>query len=181
MGSVFCWFCWFWGKESIWMTVFSHDREEIKNTWMWVKKISVVIVTLSPSCSWVVFVFLQKSSTSSSVDNPCYPRNYEAALTLKYFCGSLCTQSLRPANYYPNQSVIFHGTGDPGLCQEMVSLLFNFTTCRNQEDCPFSGIHQPKVKGNFVVGFQISISFWTFLLLISVVLKVTGLSSAPFL
>ncbi|XP_042672842.1 ectonucleoside triphosphate diphosphohydrolase 3 isoform X2 [Centrocercus urophasianus] len=105
-------------------------------------------------------LLLQKSSTSSSVDNPCYPRNYKAALTVKYFCGSLCTKSLRPANYYPNQSVIFHGTGDPGLCQEMVSLLFNFTTCRNQEDCPFSGIHQPKVKGNFVAfsGFYYTIN-----------------------
>uniref|UniRef100_A0A8C9LAH2 Ectonucleoside triphosphate diphosphohydrolase 3 n=1 Tax=Pavo cristatus TaxID=9049 RepID=A0A8C9LAH2_PAVCR len=96
----------------------------------------------------------------SSVDNPCYPRNYETALTVKYFCGSLCTQSLRPANCYPNQSVIFHGTGEPGLCQEMVSLLFNFTTCRNQEDCPFNGIHQPKVKGNFVAfsGFYYTIN-----------------------
>uniref|UniRef100_A0A8C9FAF0 Ectonucleoside triphosphate diphosphohydrolase 3 n=1 Tax=Pavo cristatus TaxID=9049 RepID=A0A8C9FAF0_PAVCR len=98
--------------------------------------------------------------SSYLVDNPCYPRNYETALTVKYFCGSLCTQSLRPANCYPNQSVIFHGTGEPGLCQEMVSLLFNFTTCRNQEDCPFNGIHQPKVKGNFVAfsGFYYTIN-----------------------
>lgn len=139
--------------------MFSHDREENKNTCMRVKKISVVIITLGLSCFLAVFVFLQKSSTNSSVDNPCYPRNYKTALTVKYFCGSLCTQSLRPTNYYPDKSVIYHGTGDPGLCQEMVSLLFNFSTCRSQEDCPFNGIHQPKVKGNFVVGFQISISF----------------------
>ncbi|KFP57785.1 Ectonucleoside triphosphate diphosphohydrolase 3, partial [Cathartes aura] len=72
----------------------------------------------------------------------------------------LCTQSLRPANYYPNQLVNFHGTGDPGLCQEMVSLLFNFTACRDREDCPFNGIHQPKVKGNFVAfsGFYYTIN-----------------------
>lgn len=101
-----------------------------------------------------VWVFFQKSNTSSNVDNPCYPQNYNTTLTMKYFSGSLCTQSLRPANYYPNQLVNFHGTGDPGLCQEMVSLLFNFTACRGREDCPFNGIHQPKVKGNFVVGFQ---------------------------
>lgn len=97
------------------------------------------------------------------MDNPCYPRNYNTALTVKYFCGSLCTQSLRPANYYPNQSVSFRGTGDPGLCQEMVSLLFNLTACRNQEDCPFDRVHQPKVKGNFVVGLQTSISSLGFL------------------
>ncbi|XP_032038077.1 ectonucleoside triphosphate diphosphohydrolase 3 [Aythya fuligula] len=105
-------------------------------------------------------LLLQKSSTSSSVENPCYPRNYNTALTVKYFCGSLCTQSLRPANYYPNQSVSFRGTGDPGLCQEMVSLLFNFTACRNREDCPFDRVHQPKVKGNFVAfsGFYYTIN-----------------------
>uniref|UniRef100_A0A8B9PQH5 Ectonucleoside triphosphate diphosphohydrolase 3 n=1 Tax=Apteryx owenii TaxID=8824 RepID=A0A8B9PQH5_APTOW len=118
---------------------------------------------------------LLQSRASSNVDNPCYPQNYETAFTMKYFCGSLCTQSLRPANYYPNQLVKFHGTGDPGLCQEMVSLLFNFTACRDRRECPFNGIHQPKVKGNFVVGlrtqhFFLSISF---LLLISVVLIVT--------
>ncbi|KAM7123560.1 ectonucleoside triphosphate diphosphohydrolase 3 isoform X2 [Ciconia boyciana] len=96
-------------------------------------------------------LLLQKSNTSSNVDNPCYPQNYNTALTMKYFSGSLCTQSLRPANYYPNQLVNFHGTGDPGLCQEMVSLLFNFTACRDREDCPFNGIRQPKVKGNFVL------------------------------
>ncbi|XP_075349358.1 ectonucleoside triphosphate diphosphohydrolase 3 isoform X2 [Mycteria americana] len=100
-------------------------------------------------------LLLQKSNTSSNVDNPCYPQNYNTALTMKYFSGSLCTQSLRPANYYPNQLVNFHGTGDPGLCQEMVSLLFNFTACRDREDCPFNGIHQPKVKGNFVLQFML--------------------------
>uniref|UniRef100_A0A663MGH2 Ectonucleoside triphosphate diphosphohydrolase 3 n=1 Tax=Athene cunicularia TaxID=194338 RepID=A0A663MGH2_ATHCN len=94
------------------------------------------------------------------VRNPCYPQNYSTALTMKYFSGSLCTQSLRPANYYPNQLVNFHGTGDPGLCQEMVSLLFNFTACRDGEDCPFNGIHQPKVKGSFVAfsGFYYTIN-----------------------
>lgn len=149
------------------------------------KKIPVVHAKLDLSCFWLVFivwVFLfvfvwffppQKSNTSANVDNPCYPQNYNTALTMKDFFGSLCTQSLRPANYYPNQLVNFHGTGDPGLCQEMVSLLFNFTACRHREDCPFNGMHQPKPKGNFVVGLQTwCASFWAGLLLISVVLKV---------
>ncbi|NXY63861.1 ENTP3 diphosphohydrolase, partial [Callaeas wilsoni] len=105
-------------------------------------------------------LLLQKSNASANVDNPCYPQNYNTALTMKYFFGSLCTQSLRPANYYPNQLVNFRGTGDPGLCQEMVSLLFNFTACRDREDCPFNGVHQPKVKGNFVAfsGFYYTIN-----------------------
>ncbi|KFQ26063.1 Ectonucleoside triphosphate diphosphohydrolase 3, partial [Mesitornis unicolor] len=64
------------------------------------------------------------------------------------------------SNYYPSQLVNFYGTGDPGLCQEMVSLLFNFTACRDTEDCPFNGIHQPKVKGSFVAfsGFYYTIN-----------------------
>lgn len=79
---------------------------------------------------------------------------------MKYLSGSLCTQPLRPANYYPNELVHFHGTGDPGLCQEMVSSLFNFSACRDRKDCPFNGIHRPKVKGNFVAfsGFYYTIN-----------------------
>uniref|UniRef100_A0A8C6ZA72 Ectonucleoside triphosphate diphosphohydrolase 3 n=1 Tax=Nothoprocta perdicaria TaxID=30464 RepID=A0A8C6ZA72_NOTPE len=103
---------------------------------------------------------LLKSTASFKVDNPCYPQNYETAFTMKSLCGSLCTQSLRPANYHPNQLVKFHGTGDPALCQEMVSLLFNITACRDRDECPFNGIHQPKVKGNFVAfsGFYYTIN-----------------------
>lgn len=114
------------------------------------------------------------------MDNPCYPQNYNTALTMKDFFGSLCTQSLRPANYYPNQLVNFHGTGDPGLCQEMVSLLFNLTACRDREDCPFNGIHQPKVKGNFVVGLQI-VFFFLSLLALDFCSSESNLSSTPFL
>uniref|UniRef100_A0A8B9J2Q2 Ectonucleoside triphosphate diphosphohydrolase 3 n=1 Tax=Amazona collaria TaxID=241587 RepID=A0A8B9J2Q2_9PSIT len=103
---------------------------------------------------------LQKSNMSSNVDNPCYPHNYTTTFTMKHLSGSLCTQSLRPANYYPSQLVHFHGTGDPGLCQEMVSSLFNFSACRDRKDCPFHGIHQPKIKGNFVAfsGFYYTIN-----------------------
>ncbi|NWI17455.1 ENTP3 diphosphohydrolase, partial [Crypturellus soui] len=105
-------------------------------------------------------LLLHKSRASSNVDNPCYPQNYETAFTMKSFFGSLCTQSLRPGNYDPNQLVKFRGTGDPALCQELVSLLFNVTACRDREECPFNGIHQPKVKGNFVAfsGFYYTIN-----------------------
>ncbi|NXU54552.1 ENTP3 diphosphohydrolase, partial [Turnix velox] len=95
-------------------------------------------------------LLLQKTNSISKVSNPCYSQNYSTALKMKYISGSLCAQSLRPQNYHPDQLVNFHGTGDPAQCQEMVSSLFNFTACRRREDCPFHGIHQPKVKGNFV-------------------------------
>lgn len=180
----------FWRKEFLWIIVISRVVltslvSEQKYMHLQFKKISVVHAKLGLACFWLAFVVwgflfvfvsfsLQKSNASANVDNPCYPQNYYTALTMKYFFGSLCTESLRPANYYPNQLVNVHGTGDPGLCQEMVSLLFKFTACRDRENCPFNGIQQPKTKGNFVVGLQTRcVSFWACLLLISVAPKVT--------
>uniref|UniRef100_A0A8C4YSC8 Ectonucleoside triphosphate diphosphohydrolase 3 n=1 Tax=Gopherus evgoodei TaxID=1825980 RepID=A0A8C4YSC8_9SAUR len=87
----------------------------------------------------------------TKVDNPCYPQNYETVLTMKSLYGSLCTESLRPTNYNPGQLINFKGTGDPALCREKVSLLFNFTACNDKgEDCSFNGVYQPKLKGKFV-------------------------------
>uniref|UniRef100_A0A8D0H5D3 Ectonucleoside triphosphate diphosphohydrolase 3 n=1 Tax=Sphenodon punctatus TaxID=8508 RepID=A0A8D0H5D3_SPHPU len=86
----------------------------------------------------------------STIDNPCYPQSYKTALTMKHLHGSLCTESLKPADYKPVQLVNVRGTGDPALCQEKVSLLFNFTACNGREDCSFNGVHQPKLKGKFV-------------------------------
>uniref|UniRef100_A0A8C8S6G5 Ectonucleoside triphosphate diphosphohydrolase 3 n=1 Tax=Pelusios castaneus TaxID=367368 RepID=A0A8C8S6G5_9SAUR len=88
----------------------------------------------------------------STVDNPCYPQNYETVLTMKRLYGSLCTETLRPTNYNPGQVVNFRGTGDPALCQETVSLLFNFTMCNDSgANRSFNGVYQPKLKGNFAV------------------------------
>ncbi|XP_074842221.1 ectonucleoside triphosphate diphosphohydrolase 3 isoform X1 [Carettochelys insculpta] len=93
----------------------------------------------------------QNSRDQAKVDNPCYPRNYETALTMKHLYGSRCTESLRPANYNPGKLINFRGTGDPAVCQEKVSSLFNVAACNVKgEDCPFNGIQQPKLKGKFV-------------------------------
>ncbi|XP_017590050.1 PREDICTED: ectonucleoside triphosphate diphosphohydrolase 3 isoform X1 [Corvus brachyrhynchos] len=157
------------GGASTQISFISEDPEEHSNSTLQVKLYgyNYNVYTHSYQCygrdeaeKRLLALLLQKSNTSAKVDNPCYPQNYNTALTMKYFFGSLCTQSLRPANYYPTQLVNFHGTGDPGLCQEMVSLLFNFTACRDREDCPFNGIHQPKAKGNFVAfsGFYYTIN-----------------------
>ncbi|XP_074842222.1 ectonucleoside triphosphate diphosphohydrolase 3 isoform X2 [Carettochelys insculpta] len=95
--------------------------------------------------------FLENSRDQAKVDNPCYPRNYETALTMKHLYGSRCTESLRPANYNPGKLINFRGTGDPAVCQEKVSSLFNVAACNVKgEDCPFNGIQQPKLKGKFV-------------------------------
>ncbi|CAM5111769.1 unnamed protein product [Natator depressus] len=96
-------------------------------------------------------LLVQNSRDKAKVDNPCYPQNYETVLTMKHLYGSLCTESLRPTNYNPGQLINFRGTGDPALCQEKVSLLFNFSACNDKgKDCSFNGVHQPKLKGKFV-------------------------------
>lgn len=95
-------------------------------------------------------LMLQSSDDKSRIKNPCYPRNYETVLTMEYLYGSFCTEFIRPENYSPSQTVNVIGTGDPALCRESVSILFNFTACQDREDCSFNGIFQPKVKGKFV-------------------------------
>uniref|UniRef100_A0A8D2KSN2 Ectonucleoside triphosphate diphosphohydrolase 3 n=1 Tax=Varanus komodoensis TaxID=61221 RepID=A0A8D2KSN2_VARKO len=74
--------------------------------------------------------------------------------------GSLCTEKLITENYNASQLVTVVGTGDPTLCREAVSVLFNFTSCRDKKDCSFNGIHQPKIKGNFVAfsGFYYTVN-----------------------
>lgn len=81
---------------------------------------------------------------------------------MKHLYGSLCTAFLRPESYTPSQPVHVIGTGDPVLCREAVSTLFDFKSCGDREDCSFNGIYQPKVKGNFVV----SPDYWLFIALL---------------
>lgn len=100
-----------------------------------------------------LFVNCQNSNDKSRIENPCYPQNYKTAITTKHLYGSLCTANKRPENYSLSQAISVIGTGDPALCREAVSGLFDFTSCREKEDCSFNGIYQPKVKGNFVVRF----------------------------
>nr|XP_028606779.1 ectonucleoside triphosphate diphosphohydrolase 3 isoform X2 [Podarcis muralis]XP_028606780.1 ectonucleoside triphosphate diphosphohydrolase 3 isoform X2 [Podarcis muralis]XP_028606781.1 ectonucleoside triphosphate diphosphohydrolase 3 isoform X2 [Podarcis muralis]XP_028606782.1 ectonucleoside triphosphate diphosphohydrolase 3 isoform X2 [Podarcis muralis] len=103
---------------------------------------------------------LQNSGDKSRINNPCYPRNYKTVVTTKYLYSSLCTAFLRPENYNPDQLVNVTGSGDPALCREAVSKLFDFASCRGKEDCSFNGVFQPKVKGNFVAfsGFYYTVN-----------------------
>lgn len=73
---------------------------------------------------------------------------------MKHLYGSRCTEFLRPKDYNPSYPVTVTGMGDPLLCMEAVSALFDSTACREREDCSFNGVYQPKVKGNFVVSLQ---------------------------
>ncbi|KAM4687921.1 ectonucleoside triphosphate diphosphohydrolase 3 [Discoglossus pictus] len=123
---------------------------------------------------------VQNNLGKSYVENPCYPRNYEVNISASDLFGSLCSAAFRPTKYNPNDLIRFRGTGDPALCMEKVSSLFNFAECQGKQDCSFGGIYQPKVKGKFSAfsGFYYTVnalnltgnfsldtfnsSFWTF-------------------
>ncbi|XP_072859577.2 ectonucleoside triphosphate diphosphohydrolase 3 isoform X2 [Pogona vitticeps] len=104
--------------------------------------------------------FLENSNDKSRIENPCYPQNYKTIITTKHLYGSLCTANKRPENHNLSHTISVTGTGDPALCREAVSGLFDFTSCRDKEDCSFNGIYQPKVKGNFVAfsGFYYTVN-----------------------
>ncbi|XP_059520450.1 ectonucleoside triphosphate diphosphohydrolase 3 [Myotis daubentonii] len=95
-------------------------------------------------------MLLQNSTTSTSVTNPCYPRNYTTTFTAGHLFGSLCTEELRPGGYDPDDTITFEGTGDPLLCRVKVASLFAFRACHDREICCFDGVYQPEVKGSFV-------------------------------
>nr|KAF6310390.1 ectonucleoside triphosphate diphosphohydrolase 3 [Myotis myotis] len=95
-------------------------------------------------------MLLQNSTTSTSVTNPCYPRNYSTTFTAGHLFGSLCTEELRPGGYDPDDTITFEGTGDPLLCRVKVASLFAFRACHDREICCFDGVYQPGVKGSFV-------------------------------
>ncbi|XP_063117023.1 ectonucleoside triphosphate diphosphohydrolase 3 isoform X2 [Cavia porcellus] len=95
-------------------------------------------------------LLLQNSSAATQVTNPCYPRGYRVTIPMGQVFDSLCTVQQKPASYDPLHSVIFKGTGDPGLCRETMASIFDFSACRGQEDCSFDGVYQPKVQGPFV-------------------------------
>uniref|UniRef100_A0A6J0U3A8 Ectonucleoside triphosphate diphosphohydrolase 3 isoform X1 n=1 Tax=Pogona vitticeps TaxID=103695 RepID=A0A6J0U3A8_9SAUR len=103
---------------------------------------------------------LKNSNDKSRIENPCYPQNYKTIITTKHLYGSLCTANKRPENHNLSHTISVTGTGDPALCREAVSGLFDFTSCRDKEDCSFNGIYQPKVKGNFVAfsGFYYTVN-----------------------
>ncbi|XP_014343043.1 ectonucleoside triphosphate diphosphohydrolase 3 [Latimeria chalumnae] len=95
-------------------------------------------------------ILVQTSLSVSMVDNPCYPRGYHVSFMMGNIFQSLCTESQRPEKYNPEQTVTFVGTGDPAVCKEKVSLVFNFPSCDRKENCSFDGVYQPSINGKFV-------------------------------
>ncbi|XP_068963641.1 ectonucleoside triphosphate diphosphohydrolase 2 [Petaurus breviceps papuanus] len=81
--------------------------------------------------------------------HPCWPTGYSRKVFLKDVYESPCTSPQRPQDYDVNTELTLSGSGDPILCHQLVSDLFNFSSCPFSQ-CSFNGIFQPPVAGNFI-------------------------------
>lgn len=83
------------------------------------------------------------------VRHPCYHSGYQTTLSLASLYDSPCIHTTDSLNHTQNLTV--EGLGNPGNCVIALRSLFNFSSCKGQEDCAFSGVYQPPVHGQFYV------------------------------
>uniref|UniRef100_A0A8I6AN09 Ectonucleoside triphosphate diphosphohydrolase 8 n=1 Tax=Rattus norvegicus TaxID=10116 RepID=A0A8I6AN09_RAT len=92
---------------------------------------------------------LVQVSQVARVRHPCYHSGYQATLSLASLYDSPCVHTPDSLNYTQNLTV--EGIGNPGNCVAALRGLFNFSSCKGQEDCAFNGVYQPPVHGQFYV------------------------------
>lgn len=100
---------------------------------------------------------LIQSSQVARVRHPCYHSGYQATLSLASLYDSPCVHTPDSLNYTQNLTV--EGIGNPGNCVAALRGLFNFSSCKGQEDCAFNGVYQPPVHGQF---YAFSNFYYTF-------------------
>uniref|UniRef100_A0A8C5L3G5 Ectonucleoside triphosphate diphosphohydrolase 2 n=1 Tax=Jaculus jaculus TaxID=51337 RepID=A0A8C5L3G5_JACJA len=81
--------------------------------------------------------------------HPCWPRGYSTQVLLREIYQSPCTMAQRPPNFNSSARIRLSGTSNPALCRDLVSGLFNFSSCPFSR-CSFNGVFQPPVTGNFI-------------------------------
>ncbi|XP_010084036.1 PREDICTED: ectonucleoside triphosphate diphosphohydrolase 8-like [Pterocles gutturalis] len=91
-----------------------------------------------------------ESSSSTRVDHPCYPKNYNETVSLSSFRTSPCTNASDPRLTVSNRNVTLQGRGNASGCLAAVRKLFNFSACGQSQDCTFDGVYQPPVHGQFI-------------------------------
>ncbi|KAM6243979.1 ectonucleoside triphosphate diphosphohydrolase 2 [Porphyrio hochstetteri] len=91
---------------------------------------------------------LQAENYKANVLNPCWPKGYHRNLSLSSIYDSPCTVEERPINA-PNKDISMGGSGNASGCAQLVSKLFNFSSCRFSR-CSFNGVSQPEVSGGFI-------------------------------
>lgn len=82
--------------------------------------------------------------------HPCWPKGYSTQVLLRDVYRSPCTTDLRPHVFNSSALISLSGTSSPALCRDLVSGLFNFSSCPFSR-CSFNGVFQPPVTGNFIV------------------------------
>ncbi|KAJ8354194.1 hypothetical protein SKAU_G00217610 [Synaphobranchus kaupii] len=85
---------------------------------------------------------------SGTVDNPCFPVDYNTTMSAANIFGSSCTE--QPPNYDPNKQLLLVGTGDPAGCSAVVRTIFDLESCHGQANCSFNGVYQPALSGGFL-------------------------------
>lgn len=63
---------------------------------------------------------------------------------------SPCTMGQRPQTFNSSAIVSLSGASNVALCRDLVSGLFNVSSCPFSQ-CSFNGVFQPPVAGNFIV------------------------------
>lgn len=97
------------------------------------------------------FCYSQESSSSTRVDHPCYPKDYNETVPLSSFRTSPCTNGSDPRLPLSDRNVTLEGRSNASGCLAAVKKLFNFSACGQSQDCTFDGVYQPPVSGQFIV------------------------------
>uniref|UniRef100_A0A8D0EGE6 Ectonucleoside triphosphate diphosphohydrolase 8 n=1 Tax=Strix occidentalis caurina TaxID=311401 RepID=A0A8D0EGE6_STROC len=92
-----------------------------------------------------------ESSSSTRVDHPCYPKDYNETISLSSFRTSPCTNQSDPRLILGDRNVTLEGRGNASGCLAAIKKLFNFSACGQRQDCTFDGVYQPPVRGQFIV------------------------------
>lgn len=82
--------------------------------------------------------------------HPCWPKGYSTQVLLREVYQSPCTMGQRPQTFNSSATVSLSGTSNAALCRDLVSGLFNISSCPFSQ-CSFNGVFQPPVAGNFIV------------------------------
>lgn len=94
--------------------------------------------------------------------HPCWPKGYSIQVRLQEVYQSPCTMGQRPQAFNGSAIVSLSGTSNAALCRDLVSRLFNISSCPFSQ-CSFNGVFQPPVAGSFIAfsAFYYTVDFLT--------------------
>uniref|UniRef100_A0A8B9MSJ7 Ectonucleoside triphosphate diphosphohydrolase 8 n=1 Tax=Accipiter nisus TaxID=211598 RepID=A0A8B9MSJ7_9AVES len=93
---------------------------------------------------------LIESFSSTRIDHPCYPKDYNETISLSSFHTSPCTNQSDPHLTHGDRNVTLEGRSNASGCLAAIKKLFNFSVCGQSQDCTFDGVYQPPVSGQFI-------------------------------